>query len=502
MKKQVIAFLFFIAGTILFDQLFWEQKWGINVLLFCIFSITGLILLNTDRFKNNEVLLVGLGTLFSAIMVVVNNSVLSKVIFTTSFITLIGIYNKPLLRQLFSAFIEGLLQIAISPSKISAKLSLLHNGNNKGAMILRNAKLSILPIIVFAFFYMMYYNANPKLAEWSNRFWKNFEWLFQFDISVQKIMFVLLGLVISGAIFFEKFKSIRHENNYEENLRRTRDQNSLKSRAFTMVALKNEYRMAVILIVMLNILLLLVNVIDIRYVWFGFDHLNPENLKNYVHEGTWLLITAIISAMVVLLFFFRKNINFLPGNNFLKKASYLWILQNAVLAASVAIRNYRYIDYHGLAYKRIGVMIFLLLVFIGLLYMQLKIQNRKTLNYLINKNSWAVYMVLILSTAMNWDAFITKYNLNTNTRLASNTYILLNTLSSKNLYLLYKEEHLLFTKPSYPVISEELIMELREKKKESFLSQQIKYQWPSWNLPDHINRNYFIKNEAKFEDGN
>src|SRR4029078_3225426 len=128
------------------------------------------------------------------------------------------------------------------------------------------------------------------------------------------------------------------------------------------------------------------NCVDITYVWFGFTYNNDINLSEYVHEGTGLLIFSILLAMVLLLFFFRGNLNFYKQNKWLRAGAYAWLLQNSILAVSVLFRDYYYIQHYGLAYKRIGVLIFLAMVLMGLITVFIKIQKRKTAYYLLRVN--------------------------------------------------------------------------------------------------------------------
>src|SRR6185437_2384871 len=77
-----------------------------------------------------------------------------------------------------------------------------------------------------------------------------------------------------------------------------------------LLALKSELTMGSISLLLLNALLLLINIIDVKYVWLGFTFHKDANMAAYVHEGAWLLIFSIVLAMLLLLFFFRGNLNF------------------------------------------------------------------------------------------------------------------------------------------------------------------------------------------------
>jgi len=180
-------------------------------------------------------------------------------------------------------------------------------------------------------------------------------------------------------------------------------------RYFRINGLKSEYNAGVFLLITLNALLLLINVIDIDTVWFNFVW-DGQTLKEFVHEGTYLLILSILISIALVLYFFRGNLNFYKQNKWLKILSYIWICQNAVLALSVMMRNYWYIEYFALAYKRIGVIVFLLLTIFGLYTVFVKISQRKSAFYLFKINAFTWFIALILTAAIPWDSLIAKYN--------------------------------------------------------------------------------------------
>ena len=163
---------------------------------------------------------------------------------------------------------------------------------------------------------------------------------------------------------------------------------------------------------LVNVLLLLVNIIDINWLWFGFTPEPGFDLAQFVHEGTYVLIFSILLAMGIVLWYFRRNLNFYaPGLPWLRRGATVWVLQNAVLATSVGLRNYYYIQHSGLAYKRIGVCFFLLLTFFGLATVLLKIWQQRSAYALMRLNALAVYAVMLLLAAGNWEIWIARYNL-------------------------------------------------------------------------------------------
>jgi hypothetical protein len=256
---------------------------------------------------------------------------------------------------------------------------------------------------------------------------------------------------------------------------------------FKMTSLLTEYRIGLILIILVNALLLILNIIDINFIWFGFDSSRVSNLAYFVHEGTYYLIISILLSMAILLYFFRGNINFYRKNHLLKYGAYLWIVQNGTMAVTLLLRNYYYIDYYyALSHKRIGVMIFILLVMIGLISMFEKIRSRKTTFYLFKVNSLAAFAVMILMCTFNWDVNIASFNLkNPDSDAIDAAYLL--TLSDDTLPILQE---------NMDILDREIVVSKRcsrltkngldefFRKKYEFVSRQKQYTLLSWNYAD------------------
>lgn len=259
------------------------------------------------------------------------------------------------------------------------------------------------------------------------------------------------------------------------------------------LGLKKELQGAVFLMALINLMLLIVNVIDINYVWLFFKYNPSINLKHFVHEGTYLLILSILLSIGIMLYYFRQNLNFHPNRNTLKTLAYIWITQNVILLISVVIKNYHYIHYFGLAYKRIGVLIFLILVLIGLYTLYVKIGKLKSAYYLFRINTWAVYIVVTLASLINWDFMIAQHNINHPLKDNMETSFLL-TLSDKILPEIDKRQEILNqslelnTYISFGVMS---YQEVYEKRVNDFLNRKKTTSWLSWNWEESKALEYY-----------
>jgi hypothetical protein len=100
-----------------------------------------------------------------------------------------------------------------------------------------------------------------------------------------------------------------------------------------------------------------------------------------------------------------------------------------------AFKNQLYIDAYSLTFMRIGVYYFLAFSILGLLLTLYKIYFRKDTWFLFQRNSFGIYLALILSCVFNWDSIVTRYNLENSTEV---DYSYLNTLGFQNYPLLWE----------------------------------------------------------------
>jgi hypothetical protein len=312
---------------------------------------------------------------------------------------------------------------------------------------------------------------------------------------------ILLGLVFASFIVYynkiNRFDEIEASQN--NNIIR---QKKSKSTLFPFVGLLNEYKSAIATLVLLNGLLFLVNTLDIWKVWFNFSFEKNLNLSKELHKGVYLLILSILMSIGVLVYFFRQNINFLQNNSKLKNLSYVWIIQNTILVITVIVKCFYYIHYHGLAYKRIGVLIFVIVVLFGLTLMFIKIKNKKSVHFLLRKTTWFSYIFLLVCSAINWDMLITDKNLNHSyPKNISIDYSFILSLSNQTIPYLIQNEKLLiqnnnYCNENYHVAQNhkyQLLTDLRDEKIARFKHQQKKYTWLSWNYAD-AKTNDFLNN--------
>lgn len=493
MHIQKLRIPFLILLTILYNAFFWEEKLGINLLLFSTALVGTLFLFNRDALRSKQAIVTGAAVLVTGILVVIHNSGIGKFVHIASVFTFAGFVHQKDLTSILAALGSIFQNYFKAPVELIKSLGGAKLGTPKARKGWAFAKVSIIPLLVLSLFFFIFKAANPRFDSLTANFTENIlhaiEYCFD-HVSIGRILFALSGaILLTGVIFNAKIKNLlKWDTSRSDEVQRVKKKGR---RHFKMLDLKKEFRMGLILLAMVNLLILVVNIIDINWIWFGFEAPAGFNLSQFVHEGTYLLILSILLSMGIMLWVFRANQNFYAKNKWLKWGAYAWIIQNAIMVISVGLRNYYYIDQHGLAYKRIGVIFFLALTLFGLASLFFKIQKGKSGYFLLKNNSWAVFGVMILLAVFNWDLIIVKHNLTHNTDKQIDMPFLL-TLSDKALPELEKHRTLLSEEYSYDdrIGNTSEVSELNSRIR-YFMRKHESRSWLSWNLADQRAYDFF-----------
>ncbi len=514
MKMPTLKIVLLLAGTILFNIIFWQEKIALNALIFAAFILLSVFNLYPAAFTKPTMKWLLLAHFITWVTLILHNTILTKLAFSATLLLLV-VFTQFMHRSVWYAAASALGNYLLFIFSFMEDIRQIKKGGIKSLGIKKLLRLLIIPLMIVSIFFLIYSFSNTvfqdvvnsmgiALERFFTRFFDWFNW--------ERFGFLMLGLFITGGLLLKMKSNHFSEKEFGKQNNLLRKKHNLKKWKETamfdmltlfmgrfangVMALRNENTVGIISLVMLNMLLLFINVIDIIYVWFGFSYTANLNLTQYVHEGTGMLIFSIVLAMLVLLFFFRGNLNFYKKNKWLRYGAYGWILQNAVLVVSVLFRDYYYIAHMGLAYKRIGVLVFLLMVLMGLITVFIKIHQRKTAYYLWRVNGWFAIVLLVAASCVHWDETIAEYNLAHKSTIPLDIKFLL-TLSDKTLPVLEENKDVLDEKNTMTfdmgdrLYSAELtpraVFEIRKKK---FLAMQDTYTWLSWNAADmYVKRN-------------
>lgn len=515
-NKRTMLFIMLLA---VYNFFFWQEAFGLNAVIFTVLLTGSLLYLNPEGIKNKYVI-VSLAAMFiSCALVLIHNSAFSNFSLFITGITFTGFVHQKQVSSVFTAFSTAGLSFFMFPYNIIEGLKKSGNKYKVMRYVFKSFKLAVIPVIILIIFYSMYAYSNPLFNSYSETFLGTInDFLFNFFkyYPFERFAFIFLGLIIVMGILYNvnitafkeldlKFLSFLKRDKLNKLVMKTGAQKYrpaiiqiglLKPKNLSLIS---EFKTGIMLLVMVNLLLLCLNIIDIKFLWFGFNFADVTNIAYYVHNGTYMLIFSILLSMAILLYLFRGNINFYSRNSPLKFLAYLWIFQNAVMASSVALRNIYYMEYYyALSYKRIGVMIFLLLSFIGLVTMVLKIKDRRTTFNIFKINAAAVFVVMLLISVFNWDIEIAKFNL-TNPKRESIDVEYLIDLSSDVLPLLAQNKDILeraYLYRSFGHQSGSTGLQEFMRKRKRFLTTYKSHTWLSWNYADYETYKYLANSES------
>ena len=518
-NKSNLLVLSALIGGLLFSFLFWQERLAINLLIYSIYLLA-VTYVNPEVTKSLKVRIYGSAHLLAAILVVVNNSDLTLASYYISLLLFIGYSHNQQIRTAFTALLAAILQMSTAPFNAIRNLGDVTIGKFNFKPRFKLVKYIFIPLVIVTIFTCLYSAASSVFARYAETaliyIGDFFEHVFGFifeDLSFGRFMHFCFGLIVTAGLLIAFFdKSLQQiEVKCKEQLTRVRKNVNQRTIWFEVakvfsgslltkkLALKTEFIIGFISFAALNILLLFLNGIDIWWLWLGKGRNFAEiNYSADLHDGTNSLIFSIGLAMAIIIYFFRGNLNFYSKSKTLRILAFAWMVQNLILIVSVLIRDGYYIEFYGLTYKRIGVLVFALLCIIGLISVYIKVSKQKTFFYLLKLNGNIWFALLLLFSLINWDVFIVKYNLSHSDSISVDADYLLS-LSDKTLPVLDRNR----TKLQYTESKTEYRTEIAKpetlESNQRKLNQRIgffkdryeKVSWVSWNLQDWKTAKYF-----------
>ncbi|OAV44287.1 DUF4173 domain-containing protein [Lewinella sp. 4G2] len=435
LSKSLIATLGLAAS---YAFLFFHYELGLNVLIFDTLLLLTALRLRPDLPKYRSFPWVTGGLLFSAVAVVIVNSPASLVAHHISLLLFVGCVQARELRFIWFGLLLGCFHLTAG---LLPRLKKFHSNHDASwtTRFYRQLGPVLAALIIATPFFLFYLLGNAALGDLFGEISLYFSDVELSSTLLPTLLLMLLGAVIATATLVKTRKSslVDLQAGFTDELAPHQSDFEVLLPPFrTYKKLKREARLAISTLAILNVLLLTVNLADLRYVWLSTDELTAATLSQYVHAGTTHLIASIFLAMGVILYFFRGSLNFLatPG---LKPLAVAWVAQNFLLLLSVGLRNYHYVDAYGLAIGRIYVFIALLILAFGLLTLYRKVTQQLSLTYLLHSNGMALWLSLLLFGAINWAGVITRYNLSTQDTTEIDWDYLYYGFGGRNDFLLY-----------------------------------------------------------------
>lgn len=472
-------------ATAAFSYLFFEQQGGINFLLFNILFLGITLQRDVALIRDRNWLWAASMCIISATAVLINSGPLP--IFS-NIVSLLLVSAFAFRRQSSAAFsfLFSCYSIMIAPvAIISSFIKPAGEPENRSSVVLYRVVGAMIVLALLIVFLSLYRVANPLFAvnmEWLNLEFINFPWL----------AFTVAGFVIVYGLYHQQTISL--VENWEHSL----SPHNLPDSTGASLKLDTEKISGVALFALLNVMLLVLNAGDISTLWMGIRLPEGMSHSDFVHQGVETTILSILIAAGLMMFLFRKNFAAHRYNKLLKILVCLWIVQTFVMLISTASRNQMYILEFGLTHLRIGVYAWLLLAMIGLLLTAGKILLERSNWYLVTSNVNAWFSLLAISSLVNWDVLITRYNMNHRT-VTGVDYEYLFSLSDSNIPELIGVTEL----KEFPEINRSMLnpdngedFTGKLKKKITRYQQQQVSDWQSWNLADQRIKEQVARYEA------
>lgn len=396
-KNDVILFL----ATTVFVVLFYKQQLGINLLLLNVILIVLSLVNKPNSIKSTAWCVLAAGCLLTATAVFYNGLQAAVLFNVLSLLLLSALSIAPNTSLIFAA-IHGLYTYVTSFLYMCIDFRQRQLNRKSTKPLSTKIILLVLPVAVTTLFFFMYQSSNPIFNFYTQKINLDF-------ISLPWLRFVIIGFVLMYGFFYSRqIEPLALVDSVSQSvLQPNQNYKSYWGKDFT---LQHEFILARTVFSLLNILLLLVNVLDVVYLWGGAGLPLGLNYTDFVHQGTGTLIASIIFAVLLILYFYRGPLHFY-NNKLIVVLCCLWIGQNVFMILSTAYRNHIYIEDYFLTYKRLGVYLYLVLCCIGLITTSIKILQHKSNWYLFRTNAWLFYGIMLLLSLFDWDSYITQYNI-------------------------------------------------------------------------------------------
>ncbi|MTI33139.1 DUF4173 domain-containing protein [Xanthovirga aplysinae] len=469
-----------VGLTFAYTTLFYKQASGINYLIFNLLLLFYLYWKNKTNLLSLKGLITTLGCLISSASILLWSTSLAIWGNIISLLAVMGFIIHSRI-SLYTAVTNSIYQATTSFIwRCINKLGLNPTASKKRTrkkspkLILLKSLTFLIPTLLVFVFLSLYRAGNPAfndLVETINLDFISINWLL-FTIMGYLLLF---GLLQQNSIVSWLEKDLKLPNQLQR-------ERNFKTRSFHPLSLKFELLTGFILLALLNLLLFSFNALDL-YNLTNSAWSKETNYSANVHQGVNTLIISIVLAIAIIIYFFRKNLNFYRDNSKLKLLAYTWIVQNILLALTTAWKNLSYIHELGLTYKRIGVFIYLILVAGGLITTLIKVHKAKSTWYLFRSNSWIAYLLWISCSLFPWDVMITQYNLK-HSQKTDIRYLL--SLSETNIHLL--DNHFQKNKDL------DFMYRLKnEKRKIKFLKGEenrslFSWNYIHWRIKTHLNQ--------------
>jgi hypothetical protein len=257
-----------------------------------------------------------------------------------------------------------------------------------------------LPVMTLMTFGSIFVMANPDLVKSFGQSLTHFlemieRWMQHFQLT--EILFCLgAAWIVTGLL--------RPDGNAVETL----EQSERDAKESAKSPYYDAYRNTLVVVIGLFAVYL---TFEFQTLWFqtfpqGFHY------SGYAHEGAAWLTVALGLATIMLSLIFRSTILADPRLSRLRVLSWIWSIENLLLAVAVFNRLFIYIGFNGMTRMRVVGMLGVASVVGGFLLVLRKIARNRDFTWLIRRQLWTVAFAIYLYAVLPVDGFVNQFNVN------------------------------------------------------------------------------------------
>jgi Domain of unknown function (DUF4153) len=392
--------ILFLSWILVIDILFYSESFGLNALIVAVISILIFGKINPSNLSKIKWWAASLIWLFTAIGVFVNGHAVAILAYYFAFFFFTAINNNSKLSIPLGLF-QGIVACALGFINyfVSLKKMFSKSAERKNKWLIHLLMITI-PLTIILIFLKLYQVADKDFYEMTKYINLDFiSWGFL-------LTYLFLSFFLYGFFFYQ---NTPEADVLESKLKNQIDPN-YKDRIQNYFGVQNEKKIGLIMLVALNAMLILYNLLDVSFILGPMNDPNSdETFSEIVHAGIYALIFSIVLVIIIVTYLLRGQLNF-QENKWIKPLIVFWLIQNFFMVATTSIKNYEYIYFWGLTYKRIGVFIYLLLAIIGLSLTLYKVARKKSIWFLMRNTSLAFALCLSALLTFNWNRGIALYN--------------------------------------------------------------------------------------------
>jgi hypothetical protein len=290
-----------------------------------------------------------------------------------------------------------------------------HNGLNhywsslariKPSARVQNVLTLILPIVALVVFGTVFIFANPDLVEAVGARLTSFfnslgQWIQDLTPAPLEILFCIAAGWIAVGLLRPILPELRTEDDSQ-----SETSTDVPERESKPTPLFEAFRNTLFVVVGLFAVYL---VFEFQTLWFrefpeGFHY------SGYAHEGAAWLTVALALATVMLSLMFRGSVLDDPRLPLLRKLSWIWSLENVVLALAVYNRLAIYVNSNGMSRMRTVGLLGISAVLVGFLLVVRKIVKGHDFRWLVRRQLWTVAFAVYLYAVLPVDAWVMRHN--------------------------------------------------------------------------------------------